>query len=81
MTRITDIDLIRNGLYQSYSWFHGGPGDVYNTPAFRTLELNEWKVLLAFMLEKKLLAETSEPDFYKVTQKGEQFAYGEIELD
>lgn len=70
--------LVRMVLHQAFGTDYMGVKDVYSEAwCLRDMELPAWNALKAHLLEHKLIEESGEPGYYKITRKGEAVNGGE----
>lgn len=80
-TKPVDIlaeEFVRMVLYQAYdASCNRGPVDIYSEAWCLTdVDFDEYLRLKKNLLDNKYIEESGEPGYYKITQKGEDFANG-----
>lgn len=69
--------LMKKVLYQANQKFNTGPGDIYTVDALREVGLADYAKILAELRKRKYITESGEPDYYRVTHRGEMFGTGQ----
>jgi predicted transcriptional regulator len=69
--------LLKTVLYQANQKYNNGPGDVFTVSALRSASLAEYQKVLDALTKDGYLEESGEPDYYKVTHRGEMFGTGQ----
>lgn len=69
--------LLKTVLYQAYYQADNGPCDIYRVYALRDVAVADYGKILQLLSKDRYIIESGEPDYYKVTHRGEMFGTGQ----